>query len=260
MRRRESLSLGGTATAARPLAARGQQAERMRRIGVLLPAAADETRPYLARGVPAGAGALGLDHRPQLRIDTRWATANAAEVRKHAAELATLAPDVVLAHGASSVAALLQVTSTVPIVFPVAVDPVGAGIVDSLARPGGNVTGLRRVRIQPGRKMARVAQADRAGHDASGDPSRSTNPGGPALFGIIQAVAPSLRVEVNSVNMRDAGEIQRAVGAFARSSIGGLITAPNPFATVHRDLITMLAARTGCPRSTTIAPSSPPAA
>ena len=100
------------------------------------------------RGVPAGAGAIGLDHRPQRADRHRWATANAAEIRRHAAELVALAPDVILAHGASTVGPLLQATRTVPIVFPVVADPVGAGFVDSLARPGGNATGFMQFRIQ----------------------------------------------------------------------------------------------------------------
>ena len=115
----------------------------MRRIGVLLPATADDPQFQTWLGAFLhGLALAGWTIGRNVRIDTRWATANAAEVRKHAAELAALAPDVILAHGASSVVALLQVTGTVQIVFPVAVDPVGAGIVDSLARPGGNVTGF----------------------------------------------------------------------------------------------------------------------
>ena len=116
---------------------------------------------------------LGWTIGRNVRIDTRWATANAADIRRHAAELVALAPDVILAHGASTVGPLLQATRTVPIVFPVVADPVGAGFVDSLARPGGNATGFMTVRIQHEREMAGAAQADRAGRDASGGPSGS---------------------------------------------------------------------------------------
>jgi putative ABC transport system substrate-binding protein len=139
MKRREFiLALGGAATAW-PLAARAQQGERVRRIGVLLPAASDDVE-FQAR---VGAflqrlGELGWTIGRNLRIDTRWATANAADIRRHAVELAALAPDVILAHGVSTVGPLLQATRTVPIVFPIAGDPVAAGFVDSLGRPGGN--------------------------------------------------------------------------------------------------------------------------
>ena len=173
MRRREFITLLGGA-AAWPLAARAQQPERMRRIGILLPAAADDAEFQAWVGAFLQALALlGWTIGRNVRIDTRWATANAAEIRRHAAELVALAPDVILAHGASTVGPLLQATRTVPIVFPVVGDPVGAGFVDSLARPGGNATGFMTVRIQHGREMAGTAQADRAGRDASGGPSGS---------------------------------------------------------------------------------------
>ena len=126
------------------------------------------------RGVPAGAAAIGLDRSAATCGSTpAGPTANAAEIRRHAAELVALAPDVILAHGASTVGPLLQATRTVPIVFPVVTDPVGAGFVDSLARPGGNATGFMTVRIQHEREMAGAAQGDRAGRDASGGPSGS---------------------------------------------------------------------------------------
>ena len=144
----------------------------MRRIGMLLPAAADD--PEFQARVGAflqGLALLGWTIGRNVRIDTRWATTNAADIRRHAAELVALAPDVILAHGASTVGPLLQATRTVPIVFPVVADPVAAGFVDSLARPGGNATGFMTVRIQHGREMAGAAQADRARRDASGGPS-----------------------------------------------------------------------------------------
>src|SRR2546423_304322 len=143
MKRRTFLGMLGSAAAAWPLAARAQRGERMRRIGVLVPAAADD--PVFQAWVGAflqGLALLGWTIGRNVRIDTRWATANAADIRRHAAELAALAPDVILAHGTSTVAPLLQATRTVPVVFPAVVDPVGAGFVDSLARPGGNSTGF----------------------------------------------------------------------------------------------------------------------
>src|SRR5262245_51051281 len=223
IRRRDFFTLLGGA-AMWPLAARAQPTERVRHVAVLLPASVDDSQyqPWL-RAFLQELALLGWSIGHNVRIDTRWATAGAAEVRKHAAELASFAPDVILAHGASSVAALLQAKSTVPIVFPVAVDPVGKYSL------GGKWPELL-TEIAPG--MTRVAVLR--------DPA---NPGGPALFGIIQAVAPSLKVEVSPINMRDADEVERAVAAFARSPTGGLIITPNPLATVHRDLIIALAAR-----------------
>ena len=243
MNRREFITLLGGAVAW-PLAARAQPAERVRRIGVLLPAAADDSQFQAWVGAFLQELALlGWSIGRNVRIDTRWATTNAAEVRRHAAELAALAPDVILAHGASSVVALQQATRTVPIVFPVAVDPVGAGIVDSLARPGGNATGFMTIEYSLGGKWLELLKQIAPGMTRVAVLRDPANPGGPALFGIIQAVAPSLRMEVNSLNMRDADEIERAVAAFASYSIGGLIITPNPFANVHRDLIITLAAR-----------------
>jgi putative ABC transport system substrate-binding protein len=223
MRRRDLITLLG-GSAAWPLAARAQQLERMRRVGVLLPAAADD--PVFQDRV--GAFLQGLERSGwtigrNVRIDTRWATANAAEIRKHAADLAALAPDVILAHGGSTVGPLLEVTRSVPIVFPVAGDPVSAGYVDSLARPGGNATGFLSNEYSLSGKwlellkqiapiVTRVAVLR--------NPAISS---GPAQFGVIQAAAPSLRVEVTPVNMRDAPEIERAVTTFARSGNGGLI-------------------------------------
>ena len=142
MRRREFITLLGGA-AVWPLAARAQQPERMRRIGILLAATADDAEFQAWVGAFLQALALlGWTIGRNMRVDTRWATANAGEIRRQAAELAALAPDVILAHGASTVGALLQVTRTVPIVFPIATDPVAAGFVESLARPGGNATGF----------------------------------------------------------------------------------------------------------------------
>ena len=244
MNRRSFITLLSGAAAAWPLAAHAQQSERVRRIGILLPATADDS--HLQTWVDAFLQELALlvwSIGRNVRIDKRWATTNAAEIRRHAAELAALAPDVILAHGASSVTSLLQVTRTVPIVFPTAVDPVGAGIVDSLARPGGNATGFSGLEYGLSGKWLELLKEIAPEMTRAAVLRDPANPGGPALFGIIQAVAPSLRVEVIPINMRDAGEIERSVAAFAHSSIGGLIITPNPFAFAHRDLILTLAAR-----------------
>ena len=172
MKRREFITLLGGAAAAWPLAARAQQRERMRRIGVLMPLAADdpESQARIAAFLQ-GLQQLGWTVGRNVRIDTRWAAADADDIRRHAAELVALAPDVILAAGAAAVGPLLQATRTVPIVFVSVADPVGAGFVESLARPGGNATGFMHVRIRHEREMAGAAQGDRAGRDASGGPS-----------------------------------------------------------------------------------------
>ena len=244
IRRREFVTLLGGAAVAWPLTARAQQGERARRVGVLLPAASDDVE-FQAR---VGAFLQGLQQSGwsigrNLRIDTRWATANADDIRRHAAELVTLAPDVILAHGASTMRPLLQVTCSVPIVFPVAGDPVAAGFVDSLARPGGNATGFMTFEYNLSGKWLELLKEIAPGVTRAAvlrDPTVIT---GASQFAAIQAVAPSLRVEVNPINLRDAGEIEHAVTAFARSSNGGLIVTTGGLAQLHRDLIITLAAR-----------------
>ena len=244
MKRRQFITLLGGAAVTWPLAAHAQQGERVRRIGVLLPAASDDVE-FQAR---VGAFLQGLQQSGwsigrNLRIDTRWATANADDIRRHAAELVTLAPDVILAHGASTMRPLLQVTRSVPIVFPVAGDPVAAGFVDSLARPGGNATGFMTFEYNLSGKWLELLKEIAPGVTRAAvlrDPTVIT---GASQFAAIQAVAPSLRVEVNPINLRDAGEIEHAVTAFARSSNGGLIVTTGGLAQLHRDLIITLAAR-----------------
>ena len=244
MKRREFITLLGGAAAAWPLAVRAQQRERMRRIGVLLPAAADDTE-FQAR---VGAFLQGLQQLDwsfgrNVRIDTRWATANAAEIRRHAAELAALAPDVILAHGSSTVGPLLQTTRSVPIIFVNVADPVGGGLVESLSRPGGNATGFMNFEYSISGKWLELLKQI-APSVTRAAVLRDANQGsGTGQFAVIQAVAPSLRVEVNPVNMRDASEIERTVTAFARSPNGGLIVTAGAPAIAHRDLIVMLAAR-----------------
>ena len=244
MQRREFITFVGSAAAAWPLAARAQQTARMRRIGILLNASSDD--PQYQAWVGAflqELALLGWVIGRNVRIDTRWAGVNAAEIRRHAAELATLAPDIILAHGARPVGALLQATRTVPIVFPVVVDPVGGGLVDSLARPGGNATGFMAFEYSIGGKWLELLKQIAPGVTRAPILRDPTQPAGTGQFGAIQAAAPSLRVEVNPVNVRDAGEIERAVAAFARAPNGGLIVTASAAATLHRDLIITLAAR-----------------
>src|SRR5262245_49479682 len=243
MRRREFIVLIGGAAVVWPLAARAQQPERMRRIGVLLPAAADD--PVFQAWVGAFLQGLALSGWPlgrNVRLDTRWAV-TAADIRRHAAELAALAPDVILAHGSTTVGALLQATRTVPIVFPVAGDPVAAGLVDSLARPGGNATGFLAMEFNLSGKWLEVLKEIAPSVTRAAvfrDPTQGI---GTSQFAAIQAVAPSLRMEVTPVNMRDAGEIEHTVAAFAGSPNSGLIMTTGPTARLHRDLIITLAVR-----------------
>jgi len=243
MRRREFITLLGAA-AASPLAARAQQGERLRRIGVLLPAAADD--PVFQDRVGAflqGLERSGWSVGRNVRIDTRWAGADAASIRRHAVELAALAPDVILAHGGSTVGPLMQATRTVPIVFPIIGDPVGAGYVDSLARPGGNATGFLSNEYSLSGKWLELLEQIAPIVTRVAVLRNPAISSGPAQFGVIQAAAPSLRVEVTPLNMRDADEIERAVAAFARASNGGLIVTASGLAARHLDLIVSLAAR-----------------
>jgi putative ABC transport system substrate-binding protein len=244
MRRREFIALIGGGAAAWPLAARAQQSERMRRIGILLPVAADDAEFQTRVGAfLQGLQQLGWAIGRNVRIDTRWAGASATEIRRHAAELVELAPDVILAHGVPTLGPLLQATRTVPIVFPTAADPVAAGFVDSLARPGGNATGFMDLEYGMAGKWLELLKQIASGVTRVAVLRDPATPTGPAQFGVIQAVAPSLGMEVNPVNVRDASEIERAVGAVARFPNGGLIVTPSGWASVHRELIVKLAAQ-----------------
>ncbi len=242
MKRREFIALLCGA-AAWPLPARAQQVEPMRRIGVLMYLAADdaEAQARLAAFTQA-LKQLGWNDGRNLRIDTRWATAD--DIRRHAAELVALAPDVlVAATGTATVAPLLQATRTVPIVFVTVIDPVGAGFVATLARPGGNATGFTIYEYGMSGKWLELLKeiAPRVTRAAVlRDPAIASGIG---QFATVQAVAPSLGVELSPVDVRDAPEIERAVTAFARSGNGGLIVTASALATRHSDLIITLAAR-----------------
>jgi len=244
MRRREFITLLGGAATAWPLTADAQQGERMRLVGILLPAAANDRdfQAWVASFLQTLAQ-LGWTDGRNVRVDTRWATTNAAAIRRNAAELAALAPDVILAFGSSTVGPLLQVTRTVPIVFPVAGDPVAAGFVDSLARPGGNATGFLSFEYGLGGKWLELLKQIAPNVTRAAVFRDPSTPTGIGQFGAIQSVAPSLRVEVSPINVRDASEIERDVAAFARVSNGGLIVTASNLTELHRDLIITLAAR-----------------
>jgi ABC-type uncharacterized transport system substrate-binding protein len=243
LKRRELITLLGGA-AAWPIAARAQQGERIQRIGVLLPAAADDAE-YQARvgGFLQALALLGWIIGRNVQIDTRWATANPDDIRRHAAELAALAPDVILVEGTPAVALLLQATRTVPIVFVNVVDPVGAGFVASVGRPGGNATGFTILEYGISGKWLELLKEIAPGVTRAAvlrDPAVASGIG---QFAAIQAVAPSVGVELSPVELRDTGEIERAVVAFARGSNGGLIVTASSLANVYRKMIVELAAR-----------------
>ena len=243
MRRRQFITLLGGATVAWPMAARGQQGERMRRVGVLVPFAADDAEGQARVGAfLQGLALLGWTDGRNVRIDTRWATANAVEIRRHAAELAALAPDVVLAAGPAAFA-LLGATANVPIVFVAIIDPVGGGYVESIARPGGNATGFISFEYGMSGKWLELLKQIAPRVTRVAVLRDLAVPAGTGQFGALQSVAPSFGVELSAVSVRDAPEIERAVTAFARSASGGLIVTGSAPAIINRDLIVTLAAR-----------------
>ena len=243
MRRREFISLVGGATAW-PLVARAQQAERIRRIGVLVSNAADDPqgKPRVAAFLQ-GLQQLGWTEGRNVQIDIRWGVADAASSRRYASEMVALAPDVILTAASAATAAVQEATRTLPIVFVNVSDPVGAGYVASLARPGGNVTGFTFVEygtsgkwlellkeIAPNVKRVAVLR----------DPNIASGIG---QFAIIQSAAPSFTVEASPIDIRNADEIERTIADFARTPNGGLIVVASPAALVHRKLIITLAAQ-----------------
>jgi putative ABC transport system substrate-binding protein len=248
--RRQFISALGSASFAWPLAAvwpvgsSAQQSDAIPRIGVLIGVAADSPSGQARYAAfLQGLQQLGWTEGRNVRIDARWAAGNTAEIRKNVTELVALAPDVILAEGSTSLGPLLQTTRSVPIVFVIVPDPVGAGFVDSLSRPGGNATGFLMFEyslsgkwpqllkeIAPGVKRVAVLR----------DPAINS---GSAQFAVIEAVAPLVGMDVSPIDVRDAAEIERGVAAFARSGNGGLIVTASALAVVHRDLIIALAAR-----------------
>jgi putative ABC transport system substrate-binding protein len=244
LRRRQFVTLLGGTAASWPFKARAQQGERVRRIGVLMGLAADdpEGQARLTAFVQK-LQELGWTDGGNVRIDTRWGGGNAERNRRYAAELVALTPDVILASGGSAVEPLRQVTRTVPIVFTQTPDPVGAGFVESLAQPGGNATGFTVFEYGISGKWLELLKeiAPRVTRVAViRDPASASETG---LVGGIQAVAPSLKVELRPIDARDAGELGHAIPEFARGANGGLIVFSGAYALRNRDLIITLAAR-----------------
>jgi len=242
--RRELLVALGGAAATWPLAACAQQGERMRRIGVLQSLAADDAEGQarlaaFAQGLQQSGWIIGRN----VRIDTRWAAGDAERIRRYAAELVALTPDVILVVGAPATGSLLQATRAVPIVFVNVPDPVGAGFVETLARPGGNATGFMNFEYGISGKWLELLKEIAPGVTRVAVLRDSALAAGSGQLGAIQSVAPSFKVELRPIDVRDVGEIERALAAFARASNGGLIVTGSSLAVVHRDLIVTLAAR-----------------
>jgi putative ABC transport system substrate-binding protein len=243
MKRRTFIAGLGSA-AAWPVAARAQQGERMRHIGMLLSATADDAEFQVWVGAfLQGLALLGWALGGNIRIETRWAGTSAADIHNHAAELVALKPEVILAHGTSTVTPLLQMTRTVPVVFVSTTDPVGAGLVNSFTRPGGNATGFMAFEYSLSAKWLELLKRIMPDVKRVAVLRESNQGSGTNYFAVIQAMAPLLRVEVSPVNASDADEIERAATAFARAPNGGLVVTPSPAARLHHNLIVKLAAQ-----------------
>jgi len=245
VKRREFIGLLSGAAVAWPLAAGAQQGDRMRRVGVLMAIAADD--PQSQRRMTAfvqGLQELGWTDGRNIRIDTRWTGGGDTDrMRRQAAELVALTPDVILASGGAAVGALLEASRTTPIVFTLTVDPVGAGYVASLARPGGNATGFTGYEYGLATKWLELLKEIAPRVTRAVVLRDASIPQGVGQFAVIQAAAPSLGVELRPVDLRNADEIERGITAFAREGNGGLIVTASGLAIVHRDLIIALAAR-----------------
>ena len=244
MKRRDFITLLGGAAAAWPLAAHAQQPDRMRRLGMLMNRAADDPRGQVElAALQQALQQLGWSDGRNIRIDIRWRENDPDRDRGYAAELVALAPDLILASGTLSVAALRHATHALPIVFVEVSDPVGAGLVDTLARPGGNITGFMNFEYSLSGKWLELLKEIAPRLTRAAVLRDSANPAAIGQFGAIQAMATSLGVELRPVDIRDASEVESAVAAFANSANGGLIVQPSASTWVHHDLIIALAAR-----------------
>ena len=220
MRRRDFIALVGGVTAGWPLAARAQQ--RQRRIGVLMNAPADDSEGQARiAAFHQGLQELGWTLGRNARVDVRWGAVDADSSRRYAAELVGLAPDVILASASAAVAALQQTTRTLPIVFTTVADPVSAGFVETLAHPDGNITGFSTFEYTLSGKWLELLKEIAPGVTRAAVLRDAGVASGVGQYAIIQAVAPSLGVELRQIDVRDPGEIERAISAFARSSNGG---------------------------------------
>src|SRR6516225_10800586 len=248
MKRREFISLIGGAAAVPsllwPLAARAQQGERMRRIGVLLPAASNDAEFQARMGAfQQGLQEAGWSIGRNVQLDIRWATPDAAKIRQQTTELVALAPDVILTTGGSTMVALQQATRTLPVVFVQVPDPVGAGFVDSLARPGGNATGFTQFEYGVGAKLLELLREILPGVKRVIVLRDPASPDGIGQFAAIQSVGPSLGVELRPIGVREPREIERAITTIVHEPRSGLIVTASGLEILHRELIISLATR-----------------
>ena len=248
MKRRDFIGLLAGAMAMLPCLARAQQADGVRRIGVLLPADASDLKFQIqVQAFEQELKKFGWMIGQNVQIETRWAAANDGEIRKNAAELVALKPDVILAHGTSTLASLQQATRTIPIVFPVAGDPVAGGFVESLARPGGNITGFSLFEFSIGAKWLELLKQIAPRLTRAAVLQQAGLPGALGQVGAIQAAGPTLGVEVKPLNVRDAASIEAGVKSFAQAPNGGMIVVAGALPQRHRDLIIAVTARTKLP-------------
>src|SRR5262249_48961287 len=248
MKRREFITLIGTSVAVRPLTTYAQQPGRMHRIGVLLPASANDSEyPTLVNAFVEGLQQLGWTEGRNIRIDIRWAGGSADTNRRFADELVALAPDVILAAGNASAGPMLQATRTIPIVFTIVPDPVGAGLVDSLGRPSINATGFTSFAYEIGGKWLELLKEIAPRVTRVAVIRDSTISAGVGQWSAIQTAAPSFGLEATPINLSSAGELERAILEFARSPNGGLIVTSSGLAISYRDLIVMQAAQQRLP-------------
>jgi len=247
MRRREFISLLGGAAAAWPLTTYAQRPDGQPRVGVLM--TVDDNIDGQARlaAFRQGLQQLGWTDGRNIRLDVRWSGGNDAKMRKNAAEVVALAPNVILATGSASMGPLMQISSPVPVVFVIVPDPVGAGYVDSLSRPGGNATGFSLFEYSIGGKWLDLLKQIAPGITRVAVLRDPVISGGLGQFAAVQSAASSFAVEVTAINMRDTTEIERAIMSFATGSGGGLIVTASPLAVVHRGFILTLAARQKLP-------------
>jgi putative ABC transport system substrate-binding protein len=243
IRRREFITLLGGAAAGWPVAGRAQQRERIRRIGVLMTTAAgDPEGQARIAAFLQGLQPLGWTVGANVQIDIRFAV-EPERIRQEGAQLTALAPDIVLANSSAGIGAMLQATRTIPIVFAVVADPVGAGFVNSLSRPGGNATGFTNFEYGISGKWLELLKELRPGLKRVAvirDPTTAVALG---QFGAMQGVAPSLGVEVTPVNLANADEIEQGIAAFSRHADGGLVIFGGPLILAHRDLVIALAVK-----------------
>jgi len=255
IRRREFITLLGSAAATWPVAVQAQQPARMRRIGVLTPFTADDAEGHARLTAFAqGLQQLGWTVGQNIRIDYRWGDGKPDTMRKFADELVLLAPDVLLANSSAAVSPMLQATRIVPIVFAAVADPVGAGYVESLARPGGNATGFTAFEYSVAGKWLELLKEIAPRITRAGVLRDSAIAAGPGFLGALQAPASLLGMELRPIDVRDSGEIERSVTAFAQSPNGGLIVTGSPAATARRDLIVALAERHRLPAVYSVRP------